>query len=176
MVNQSTHSQQQTFPAPMAIPGVSFRLAHAVDLPALNENCYPDTDWEKFQDQYNYLLRWQENGRCYILIAEYDENATVSSPIIIGSGQLLPRADKAEIAELAVHPDYRNRGIGTAMIHILTQIARERQNILLEISAAIENEAALRLYRRLGFGRERLIRLPTNQEAIILNKNLTPEY
>ncbi len=95
--------------------------------------------------------------------------------MIIGSGQLISRANKAEIAELAVHPNYQNRGVGTAIIHILTQIARERQTPLLEIGAAIENKAALRLYRRLGFGRERLIRLPTNQEAIILKKNLTSE-
>jgi ribosomal protein S18 acetylase RimI-like enzyme len=167
--------------------GIGFRLAHQGNLQALWESCYPETDWEQFQEHYRYLLRWQERGRCYILLAEWREGKSrggiealgdigedhLEYPVIVGSGQLIPQREKAEIAELVVHPDFRNRGIGTAMIEILTRIAQERNIHMLEIGAAVENQAALRLYRRLGFGRERILRLQTGQEAIILYKRFT---
>lgn len=175
----------QTFTPPRPIPAVSFRLAQAEDLLSLNENCYSETDWERFRDHYTYLLKWQENGRCYVLVAEYQASSNgrvekISGPetnhkkdtIIIGSGQLITRGDTAEIAELVVRQDFRNQGIGTALIQILTDIARQRATDLLEIGVAVENQAALRLYRRLGFGRERTIQLPIGQEAVILSKRL----
>lgn len=188
MITQPASPLPVTFdPATAAIEGIGFRLAHQGDLQALWESCYPETDWEQFQEHYRYLLRWQEHGRCYILIAECSEEKSrnvsqgleveahgyqLAYPGIVGSGQLILQREKAEIAELAVCSNYRNRGIGTAMIEILTRIAQERNIHMLEIGAAVENQAALRLYRRLGFGRERLLRLPTGQEAIILQKRL----
>lgn len=166
MINRTSPLTQQRLTPKKPIPGITFRLAQPQDLPALQENCYPETERRPFQDHYSYLLRWQKNGRCAILIAE------THFPTIIGSGQLIRRGDTAEIAELSVHPGYRNQGIGTALIDILTQIARQQKTSILEIGAEVNNQAALRLYRRLGFGRNRLLNLPTGQKAIILNKSL----
>jgi ribosomal protein S18 acetylase RimI-like enzyme len=198
MIDPSSPLTQQIFLPPGSAPGVSFRLANPHDLRAIQENCYPEIDWWQFQHHYEYLLKWQENGRCYILVAEIahsyvnrfgksirDDSAMLITGLpnlgraqsnhratVIGSGQLIFQADTAEIAELSVHPTYRNQGIGTAIIHILTQIAQERKTSILEIGADIDNEAALRLYRRLGFGRDRYLRLPNAQEAIVLKKYL----
>jgi ribosomal protein S18 acetylase RimI-like enzyme len=160
---------QKIFLSHNSVPGITFRLAVAHDLQALRENCYPDTDWGQFQEHYGYLLKWQEIGRCYILIAEYGTPAQ-----IIGSGQLIRQGEKAEIAELVVHKAYRNLGIGTAMIQILSQIAWEKDTQFLEIGAAVENLPAIRLYRRLGFGRDRFLDLPDGQKAVLLTKYLTP--
>lgn len=177
MIDPPSPFVQQIFYPPASIPGISFRLAEGDDLQALHENCYPDTNWEQFRDHYEYLLRWQANGRCCIVVAEENsrELTRISRnccPTIVGSGQLFFRGDMAEIAELSVHPTYRNRGIGTALIHILAHIALERKTSILEIGADVDNEAALRLYRRLGFGRDRLLSLPDAQEAIVLRKFL----
>lgn len=170
MITQLAPPIQSTYHPHLPIPGITFRLAQHQDLETLQKNCYPDAIWSQFQDHFEYLLKWQEDGRCSILIAE-----TTNHPEIIGSGQLIRQMDKAEIAELSVRQDFQNRGIGMAAIHILTQIATEQQLDLLEIGAAIENEKALRLYRRLGFNNERRLLLPNSEEAIILSKPLTPE-
>ena len=190
MTTQPVSLLPVTFAPLTPIEGIGFRLAQQEDLQALWESCYPETDWEQFQEHYRYLLRWQEHGRCYILIAECLEEKSrkvpqgfgVSQsfwgeaqghyPRIVGSGQLILQREKVEIAELAVYPNFRNRGIGTAMIEILTRIAQGRNKHMLEIGADVENQAALRLYRRLGFGRERWLHLPDGQEVVILHKHL----
>jgi ribosomal protein S18 acetylase RimI-like enzyme len=179
MIHKSATPTQVNFQPPAPIPGVSFRLASEQDLEMLWQNCYPETDWPQFQDHYNYLLKWQKNGRCAILIAETISQTislTPDSPTIIGSSQLIRRGDTAEIAELFVHPNHRNQGIGSALIDILTQIAQEQKTSILEIGADTNNQAALRLYRRLGFGSERTLCLPNGQEAVILNKNLAQRW
>ncbi|MFZ0548093.1 MAG: GNAT family N-acetyltransferase [Candidatus Promineifilaceae bacterium] len=194
----SPPNQHHLYP-PTPIPGVSFRLAVIGDLPTLHENCYPETNWRQFRDHFEYLLKWQHNGRCCILIAEtifpqkatsheltqIDTNGFIGNggmaeesmpSMIIGGGQVFFRTEMAEIAELSVHFDYRNRGIGTAIIHILSQIALDRKISILEIGVAVENQAALRLYRRLGFAWDRYLRLPDAQEAIILRKRLIQKH
>ena len=166
MISKPSSINPIQFQPPHPVPGISFRLAQSRDLEMLWENCYPGTPWDHFQDHYEYLLGWQENGRCHILIAE------TTTAEIIGSGQLINQPDKAEIAELVVRDNYQNRGIGTAVIQILTQIAVEKGIDCIEIGAAIENQQALRLYRRLGFTNERQVQLPGNQKAIFLSKTL----
>ncbi|QFU87434.1 GNAT family N-acetyltransferase [Amycolatopsis sp. YIM 10] len=54
--------------------------------------------------------------------------------------------------DLAVHPDWHGRGIGTAAIHRLaTHLIEERGHHRLTIDPAAENERAIAVYRRLGF-------------------------
>jgi ribosomal protein S18 acetylase RimI-like enzyme len=190
MIDPTGPRSQHNFSPPSPIPGIIFRLAKTTDLKTLHDNCYPETDWEKFQDHYGYLLKWQKDGRCTVLVVETTiyspvirtdnsirilPNRNTYSPGIIGSGQLIGQRDTAEIAELIVCAAYRNRGIGTAMIHILTQIAQKKKTKVLEIGVAAENQAALRLYRRLGFGDEHTLRLPGSEDAIILRKYFTPK-
>jgi ribosomal protein S18 acetylase RimI-like enzyme len=170
---------------PNPIPGLSFRLAQYQDLEMLWKNCYPERSWEQFRDHFEYLLQWQENGRCYVLVAEAvvqsprnqplrspinRPNRPAPSPEIIGSGQLIVYSDKAEIAELFISESFQNRKIGTAVIQILTRIAKEQQVGLLEIGATPQNEKALRLYRRLGFDNVRHLQLPGSEKAVLLSK------
>lgn len=162
------------FHHPTPIPGVVFRLAQQGDLSSLQANCYPETDPRQFEEHFSFLLKWQANGRCYIVVAETipqtESDVGTAGKIIIGSGQLIRLIDKAEIAELAVNLNYRNRGIGSAIIHILTGIAGEKGLDMVEIGVTIDNREALKLYRRLGFSQERRVELPGPQEAILLSK------
>jgi ribosomal-protein-alanine N-acetyltransferase len=59
--------------------------------------------------------------------------------------------DEAHIATIAVHPDYRRRGIGRRLlVHALLEAAREgAQRSFLEVRRA--NTAAQDLYQRFGF-------------------------
>jgi [ribosomal protein S18]-alanine N-acetyltransferase len=63
-------------------------------------------------------------------------------------GDYRPSEKLAWIASIAVHPDYRNRGIGTALL----KKCEEKINApLIRLSVRISNEDAIRLYKQKGY-------------------------
>jgi ribosomal protein S18 acetylase RimI-like enzyme len=56
----------------------------------------------------------------------------------------------ATVREIDVHPEYRNKGIGTRLLNHAEQLSRSTDAVMLLISALITNPA-VRLYQRLGF-------------------------
>ncbi|MCK4304513.1 MAG: GNAT family N-acetyltransferase [Candidatus Eisenbacteria sp.] len=56
----------------------------------------------------------------------------------------------ATVREIDVHPEYRNKGIGTLLLKYAEELSRSTDAVMLLISALITNPA-VRLYRRLGF-------------------------
>ena len=63
-------------------------------------------------------------------------------------GDYRPSEDTAWIASLAVHPDYRNRGIAT---DLLRACERELRAPCVRLSVRISNEAAIKLYKHQGY-------------------------
>lgn len=55
------------------------------------------------------------------------------------------------VEELAAHPDYQGRGVGTFMLEQLAHLARVRGCTHLVLEVAENNEAALRWYRKRNF-------------------------
>lgn len=55
------------------------------------------------------------------------------------------------IHDVAVHPDFRNRGIGTALFAEAEKVAHKRGCCKLTLEVLSGNEKAKRLYQRLGF-------------------------
>ncbi len=60
-------------------------------------------------------------------------------------------ADEAEILTLAVMPEARGRGVGSALVHAALNEARERDAIAAYLEVAADNPAARSLYARAGF-------------------------
>jgi [ribosomal protein S18]-alanine N-acetyltransferase len=56
-----------------------------------------------------------------------------------------------EIGDVFVPAELRGRGIGRELSEAAEEMARVRGHGQISISASIENEGALRLYRRLGY-------------------------
>jgi GNAT superfamily N-acetyltransferase len=56
-----------------------------------------------------------------------------------------------EIGDVFVPAELRGRGIGRELSEAAEEMARARGHGQISISASIENEGALRLYRRLGY-------------------------
>ncbi len=57
------------------------------------------------------------------------------------------------LANLHVHPDYQNQGIGSKILKSLL-LEGERQGVSVSLKALKVNQAALRFYERLGFSIE----------------------
>ena len=60
-------------------------------------------------------------------------------------------AHKVTLVGLFVHPDFRGRGAGAALIEALIAAAHEEGFEVLQLTVTEGNEDALRLYQRCGF-------------------------
>jgi ribosomal-protein-alanine N-acetyltransferase len=69
-----------------------------------------------------------------------------------------PERDHCHLVSVAVHPDYRNRGIGRELVVFAEERARawERTRIRLEVRKT--NATARRLYERLDYRANRVLR------------------
>ena len=66
----------------------------------------------------------------------------------VGSQSVL---DGADMMNIAVHPDYRNQGIGYALIERLITALKEKNVISLCLEVRVSNESAIGLYSKMGF-------------------------
>jgi ribosomal protein S18 acetylase RimI-like enzyme len=93
-------------------------------------------------------------GRALLRLARIDGRCvgyglTVLHP---GSDDMLPlRAGYAELYTLAVLPDWRGSGIGSALLDAVDTTLSDRAIANLTVAVMCANEAAIRLYRRRGF-------------------------
>ncbi|MFQ5419786.1 MAG: GNAT family N-acetyltransferase [Anaerolineae bacterium] len=149
-----------------AVPAnVHFQLAKTADCRTLFDLGFSRQTFPQFRETCDRLLAWQANDRCCWLVARH-ANA------IIGSGQLILYPHGSELANMFVAPPFRSQGIGTAMVTILTAVARKWGVRNLEISVAASNTRAATLYRRLGFSHDRHIKLSNQEAARVLWKEL----
>ncbi len=81
--------------------------------------------------------------------------------------------ETCELHRIAVHPDFRKRGIGTALMEKFLKTALEKgaEEIVLEVEE--ENRAALSLYMRFGFSQISIRKnYYGNRKAVILRLKL----
>ena len=167
---------------PHSLTGYHLRSAQFDDGRRLYDSCYPHLSRPIFLAQFERAYGWQQSGRGLYLVAALKQPAASSSgdgtaaPVdapLIGCGQLLCYPHSAEIAELFVAPAYRNKGVGAALIQHLWATAVAWRLPAVEISVMDDNEAAQRLYQRLGFVADRHLKLPGSGEtAVVLRREI----
>ncbi len=84
--------------------------------------------------------------------------------------------DEAHIANVAVAPMFRFLGLGRRLVQTVIDEARRRRVRWIGLEARVTNDAALALYRRLGFqvtGRRRRYYRDTGEDALVLTLDLT---
>ena len=59
--------------------------------------------------------------------------------------------DEAEILDVAVRDSLRGRGIGRILVQSALALCRERKAVQVSLEVRVGNQAAIALYRRLGF-------------------------
>lgn len=112
---------------------------------------YELMDIEEFKPIFDKLL---EQEIKYIFM---DENSTP-----IGMFKLFPLTYRAShiayLGGLAIHPDYAGKGFGLKMIQEIIDLTKQNDYKRIELSVATENLGAIRLYKKVGFEEEGVMR------------------
>ena len=128
-------------------PPLIIRQARSEDLPSL--------EWEGEYRRYRlvYQRAYAESlrGRRILLVAEIEGRVVGQIFLQVDSAFGGGDGRAAYLYALRVRPEYRNRGIGTELVREAESVLRQRGFSRVLISVAQDNDAARRLYERLGY-------------------------
>ena len=108
-------------------------------------------------DQLSFPLPWSERTYRFELsnyrasnlhVAEVNEDGKKRIVGYIGYWFII---DEAHISTLAVHPEFRQMGIGEIMLKAALEEILEKGTLFVTLEVRKSNEAAILLYRKLGF-------------------------
>ncbi len=119
---------------------------------------------------------WSENSIAYELTSRlsYWLVALEDGQVLgyIGSQSVLGESDMMNVA---VHPNYRRKGIAEDLVNALSADLKARDNVCLTLEVRASNAPAIALYEKLGFTqvglRKNYYRNP-KEDALILRKPL----
>lgn len=120
---------------------VKMQAKHIEDLAAIEKLCF-SKPWS-----YEALAEELSNPLAVFFVAEYDGKAVAYA----GMHHII---DEGYITNIAVHPDWRRRGLATRLIQTLDGYASENDLALLTLEVRCSNEAAIGIYKREGFDEE----------------------
>jgi len=122
------------------------------------------TPWTKSA----FLSELLENERAYYLVAKWGGRP-------VGYIGVWIIAQEGHITNIAVHPDFRRRGIGTRLLKAIEALTAERGGLRMTLEVRKSNLGAQRLYQRLGF-RPAGIRpgyyKDNNEDAVVMWKRI----
>jgi ribosomal-protein-alanine N-acetyltransferase len=129
-----------------AIQIVPFRLRHMQRLLRIERASFGAEAWPR-----RYFLEMYRDCRDFFVVAKVRGR-------IAGYAVACTEKRNAEIASLAVHPDYRRQGVGDALMRRMLRELCAAGVGRVELMVRTDNTASARLYRSLGFRRVRLVR------------------
>lgn len=97
---------------------------------------------------------------------------------VTGYGGMWHVVNEGHITNIAVHKDFRRKGIGNAIVKKLIEIAEEKEMIGLTLEVRKSNISALELYKKNGFKLEGIrpeYYEDNKEDAYIMWKYLIPE-
>lgn len=134
--------------------------SHVAQIAELEKICFSDP-WSE-----NSVASELNNPLSVWLVAE--ENGIVCG--YVGSQTVL---DETDMMNIAVHPDFRRKGIAAALIAELGRLLKERGSRILRLEVRESNAPAISLYETMGFTqlglRKNYYRNP-KENALILGK------
>jgi ribosomal-protein-alanine N-acetyltransferase len=121
-----------------------------------------------------YEVTGNDNARNWVAELPGQEGAR-----LVGMLVLWFFLDEAHIATLAVHPDFRRRGIARKLLHTALSAAYREgaRRSFLEVRAG--NQAALKMYEEFGFeivGRRLHYYRDNNEDALLMNLENLPLF
>ena len=139
---------------------VNMNESHVAQVAELEKICFADPWSERSvaSELTNPLSCW--------LVAEVDGRVAG----YIGSQTVL---DESDMMNVAVHPDFRRKGIAESLVNALAEALKQRESRCLTLEVRASNEPAKALYEKLGFVqvglRKNYYRNP-REDALILRK------
>lgn len=100
---------------------------------------------------------WQgllSNPDYYFLVAEEDETIVSTCHLTIIRNLTKQARPYGFIENMVTHPDYRNKGYGTAVLNKALEIAEERRCYKVMLLTGRKDDATLNFYRNAGFNME----------------------
>ena len=136
--------------------------AHVAPIAQLEKLCFSDP-WSEKSVETELSCRLS----CWLVAMEGDTLVGY-----VGSQTVI---DESDMMNIAVHPDFRRRGIAEALVAELEEQLRQRGSKALTLEVRDSNEPAIALYEKLGFVqvglRKNYYRNP-KEDARILRKEL----
>lgn len=158
-----------TRPGTSALSGIVLRSATPADLPevsALERACYGDP-WPA-----SAFAALPHNAQVYFAVARNAVRGQLAGYVVAWYVM-----DEGELANLAVAPGDRGRGVGRALLDAMLDNAASRGTAQLFLEVRESNLAARKLYAARDFEevgrRTRYYRSPT-EDALILRRTLKP--
>ncbi len=133
---------------------------HVSQIAELEKLCFSDPWSEKsVASELDNKLAW------WLVATDGDRVAGyVGSQTVMG---------ETDMMNIAVHPDYRRRGLAEALVNALVEELKKQESHCLTLEVRASNEAAQKLYEKLGFAqvglRKNYYRNP-KEDALILRK------
>lgn len=146
--------------------------ALAEDQVAIREMSQDDLDGVMEIENVSFLSPWTRR------LFEETLRSPVSTSFIMKKGNgtvgyiiLYAVADEAHILNVAVHPTYRRRGYGGALLDYAIRYFRERHVTEFFLEVRESNAAAIQLYHRHGFlkiGKRKNYYSETHEDALVM--------
>lgn len=114
----------------------------------------------------SFEMEIKRNKCAYYIVALLDDK-------VVGYGGMWLVIDEGHITNIAVHRDYRGRGIGKKIIEGLINEAKNRNLVAMTLEVRVSNKVAIHLYEKYGFvpfGRRKGYYADNNEDAIIMWK------
>ncbi|MEG1931146.1 MAG: ribosomal protein S18-alanine N-acetyltransferase [Anaerovorax sp.] len=134
---------------------------HIDQLAQLDKLCFAQP-WSRASFQKEI----EENQLALYLVAEIDGET-------VGYAGLWKVGDEGHITNVAVHPHYRKRGIGKALMAVLVDFTEKQGVNFYTLEVRASNEKAIGLYKQFGFeaaGLRKKYYGDNQEDAIIMNK------
>lgn len=98
-----------------------------------------------------------------------------NSDTVTAYGGMLITVDEGQITNIAVHPDHRREGLGTAIVRALLRHAQNERLASVTLEVRASNAAAIALYKQAGFaevGRRKGFYTRPTEDALIMEIQL----
>ena len=138
----------------------SMNSSHVAQIAELEKLCFSDP-WSE-----NSIASELDNKLAFWLVATEGERVAG----YIGSQTVM---DETDMMNVAVHPDYRRKGIAEALVNNLVEQLKKMGSHCLTLEVRASNVPAIALYEKLGFseiGRRKNYYRNPREDALILRK------
>jgi ribosomal-protein-alanine N-acetyltransferase len=122
------------------------------------------TPWP--ESAYHYEIRYRSTSHFYVLqpreatvpglrerLMQLGRKSESDTPPILGYFGLRLLSDRAHLANIAVHPGWRRRGLGEFLLLAALEEGFEHEKWQVTLEVRPSNRVAIRLYARIGFHR-----------------------